>query len=251
MNKYKIIILFLFIFLVIIITKSCNSDYIIQEGKVFYRFYSFGQGGWNKYIIENTDSKTFEKIDSDIDLYGKDKLNVYFKNKIISGADPNTFKYIQEGYAVDKNRAYYYNDSIESSSPKNFEIIDGYFSKDFKDVYYENKPLNVCSVKNFEFLFKDEKNSWHQWSKDGCFYYFNNFRIPSDDYNNLIIFKGSAGIAKDRKYAYVEDRNIYFNKEGKRILDTIDVETFTVIDNIRCKDKFGCINPYHGRDCNW
>ena len=90
-----------------------------------------------------------------------------------------------------------------------------------------------------------------RWSTDGCFYYYNNVKTPSNDYQNIIIFKGSSGIAKDRKYVYLEDRNIYFNKEGKKILDTIDLETFTVIDNIRCKDKFGCINPYHGRDCNW
>lgn len=230
---------------------SCSSEYEKLEDKVYYRFWSFGQGGWNEKVVENADLKSFSEIKSDDNLYGKDEFNVYYKNEIIPGADPNTFRHLKSGYAIDKNRAYYFNDSIANSSPKKFEIIDGYYSKDWKNVFYTDKSLNICSLKDFTFVYEDEESFLGRWSTDNCFYYYNNIKIPSDDYKNMVVFKGSSGIAKDKKYVYQEDRNIYFNKEGKKILDTIDIETFTVIDNIRCKDKFGCINPYHGRDCNW
>ena len=230
---------------------SCNSEYEKRGDKVYYRFWSFGQGGWNERIIQNADLKSFSKIKSEDNLYGRDKWNVYYENVIIPGADPKTFKHIKRGYSVDKNRAYYYRDSIANSTPKEFEIIDGYFSKDWKNVFHTDKSLNVCSVKDFTFIYEDEESFLGRWSTDGCFYYYNNIKIPSNDYQNIVVFKGSSGIAKDRKHVYIEGRNIYFNEEGKKILDTIDIETFTVIDNIRCKDKFGCINPYHGRNCNW
>ena len=78
-----------------------------------------------------------------------------------------------------------------------------------------------------------------------------NFKIPSDDYKNLFLFKGSAGIAKDKKWVYMMDRKINFDEEGNKILDTVDAATFTVTNYLECKDKYGCINVYHGReDCN-
>jgi len=238
--------------LITLILISCSSDYELRDKKVYYVFFSFGNGGWNEKVIENADINSFVKIDSDENLFGKDNKNVYFNNEIIPGADPKTFKHIKNGYAIDKKRAYYYNDSIANSSSKEFKIIDGYFSKDYKDVYYTTMPLKVCSLKNFKFVFNDNENNWERWSTDGCFYYFNNFKVPSKDYKNITIFKGSAGISKDRKSVYIKDRNIYYNEQGKRILDTIDIKTFTVENDIYCKDKFGCINIYHGREgCYW
>lgn len=237
----------IFTLILIINLLSCNSKYEKRKDKVYYVFWSFGQGGWNESIVGCADILSFSEIKTDYSLYGKDKYYVYFQNKIIPGADPETFKHLKKGYAIDKNRAYYYSDSITNSGSRGFEIIDGYFSKDSNNVYYTTTPLNVCSLKNFEFVFKDEKNSWQQWSKDGCFYYFNNIKIPSNDYDNIIVFKGSAGIAKDRKYVYQENRNILYNQQGKRVIDTIDIKTFEVDNYLYCKDKFGYINVYHGR----
>jgi hypothetical protein len=114
--------------------------------------------------------------------------------------------------------------------------------------------LKVCSVKDFKFVFgKDENNiDWssesasERWAKDGCHYYFGGIRIPSNDYENIIVFKGSPGIAKDSRFVYHKDRNIMFNIDGEKILDTIDIETFICERLLKCKDKFGPINIFCG-----
>lgn len=87
-----------------------------------------------------------------------------------------------------------------------------------------------------------------RWATDGCFYYFNQHKIPSDDYKNVYLYRGSAGFAKDRRWVYFRNRKINFDQDGQRILDTADVETFEVRGYLDCRDKFGCINPYHGRE---
>ena len=28
---------------------SCNSEYVIQNDSMYYRFWGFGQGGWNEW----------------------------------------------------------------------------------------------------------------------------------------------------------------------------------------------------------
>jgi len=234
MKKLQIILLLLTFI-------SCNSDYESKDGKIYYVFYSFGQGGWNERIVENADTNSFETIDSNENLYGKDKSNVYYNNEIIPGADPKTFKYIKEGYAIDKNKAYYYKDSIENSSSKQFKVIDGYFSKDIKNVYFTTKPLNVCSVNNFDFVYKDVQHNWSRWSTDGCFYYINDIKVPSNDYENIVVYKGSHGFSKDSKYVYYKNKKITYAKGFAKLLDTIDVKTLEFLGNKNFKDKHGCI----------
>jgi hypothetical protein len=228
---------------------SCSSEYEKRNDKVYFRVWSFGQGGWNDKVVENADLKSFSEIKSDENLYGKDESNVYYENEIIPGADPNTFKHLKEGFAIDKNRAYYYNDSIANSSQKKFEIIDGYYSKDWKNVFYTDKSLNVCSVNDFSFVYKDEESFLGRWSTDGCYYYFNNYKVPSNDYKNIELFKGSDGISKDSEFVFNKDqkyispyeRMVYTKEKGIIAKDTIDIKTFTVEQYI-CKDKFGRIN---------
>tara|TARA_R110002072_G_scaffold174802_19_gene330602 strand:- start:16735 stop:17469 length:735 start_codon:yes stop_codon:yes gene_type:complete len=232
---------------IIFILFSCSSEYEQREDKIYYRFWST-QGGWNERLVENADIHSFSEIETNDNLYGKDKLNVYYTNEIIPGADPNTFKHIKEGYAIDKNRAYYFNDSIANSSPREFEIIDGYFSKDWKNVFYTDKSLNVCSLKDFTFVYEDEESFLGRWSTDGCYYYFNNYKVPSNDYKNIELFKGSNGISKDTEFVYDKDQKYilpdgrigFLKEKGIIVKDTIDVQSFKV-ENYIYTDKFGRI----------
>ena len=237
----------LFIFIVSILP-ACTG-YVVENDGVYYRDWNEARGS-GKRLLKKLDPKSFEVLDNND--YGKDINFVYYNGNPIAGADPGTFKFVGDLYAVDKFKAYYAGDSIESSSSNDFKIIDSYYSSDYKDIFYTTKPLHVCTINNLK-IFKNENNEsdYQRWATDGCFYYFMNFKIPSDDYKNLFLFKGSAGIAKDKKWVYFMDRKINFDEEGNKILDTVDAATFTVTNYLECKDKFGCINVYHGReDCN-
>lgn len=223
---------------------SCEK-YNIKEDGVYYQDWNEGTGK-SERLIPDADPKSFETLDDN--LYAKDKYNVYYKGNTIQAADPNTFRTLEGGYAVDKNRAFYYGNSIESSSSKDFKILDGYFSTDYKDVYYRTKPLKISSKKNFKFLSKNNLND--RWSTDGNYYWFNNFKVPSNEYDQIELLDEDAGFSRDSKNVYYLNRNLKYNEDGKRILDTLDIESFEILNFIEVRDKFGCINIYHGReDC--
>ena len=232
--------IFIITFLLILITGCVKYD--VRNDGVYYIKWDEARGR-SERLIKDADQKTFELLNNDD--YGKDKTYVFFKGSKIDGADPKSFKHIKGGYATDKERAYYFRDSISSASPKGFKILDGYFSRDHKNVFYCTKPLNVKSMSNFKFLTKNNLNK--RWSTDGYFYWFNNYKIPSEDYENIVLLDNDAGFSKDSKNVYYLNRNIKFNDDGERILDTLDLKTFEITGFIKCRDKFGCINIFGGR----
>ncbi len=244
LNSIKFLGLFLFILGLI----SCNKYEVEKEG-VYYINWNEARGS-QKTLLSEADPETFEILSQE--EYGKDINWVYFQGAIIPGADAKSFEFIEDLYAKDKNRAYYGGDSIEGSSSKGFRVIDSYYSADFKDVYYTNKPLHVCGTQTFKiFENQNKENLYQRWSTDGCFYYFEHYKVPSTDYKDVYIFKESAGFAKDKEWVYLEGRKLNYNEQGVLIIDTIDSKSFMVTNYIECKDKFGCINPYLGRKaCN-
>jgi hypothetical protein len=227
----------------ILILVSCTG-YNVEKDGVYYKRFDEARGS-NKGLIKDADRESFTILEYE---YGKDNQHVFYQGKIIPGADPSSFVPLTRLYATDKFRAYYAGDSIEFSTSEDFTIIDEYYSKDKADIFYTTHSLDVCSVDNF-YIYpnKIEEDITDRWSTDGCFYYFKNFQIPSTDYKSIKFFIGSAGFAKDKRWVYYLDRKINYNEKGERIIDTVDVETFTVTNHLDCRDKFGCINVFHGR----
>jgi hypothetical protein len=217
------------------------TDYVIRNDGVYYESWNEAHGNIET-LVEKADEATFEKIG---DNYGKDDNYVFYRSKIVSGADPESFEIINGGYAIDKHRIYYYGDSVEYSSSKDFEILDRYFSKDYQDIYYKTKSLGVNELKEFAFLSKNNFND--RWSTDGNFYWFNNYKVPSYNYAAVTILDSNAGFSRDNTTVYYLDRDLRYNVDGERILDTLDIESFEIEGNFDCRDKFGCINIFHGR----
>lgn len=239
MEMRNILIVFTFIFLT-----GCSLGYENDGQKVFYGQWNEGSGG-NKIEL-NANPKTFHVLK--FKTYAKDDKLAFYEGQVVQGADAATFEALDNLYARDKFRGYYAGEPVIQSQGPRFKIIDSYYSTDGLDIFYRTDPLGVCSVENFQTVYVQQE--WEKWTTDGCYYYFMNFKIPSEDYKNVVIFKKSFGLARDNKWVYFMDRKINFNDKGNRILDTVDVETFQVTDYLACKDKFGCINPYHGReDC--
>jgi hypothetical protein len=237
-----------FLILLTISLVSCTG-YQIESDGVYYKDWNEARGS-GKRLLEDADPETFVVLEND--NYGKDEKLVFYQGKKVTGADAPSFVPLDDIYAKDRLRGYYSGDSIEFSDGTTFKIIDSYYSEDKNDIFYTTRALHVCSTSDFEIFDNDIiENKYERWSTDKCFYYFKNFKIPSKQYNDVKIFKGSAGFAKDKQWVYYLDRKINYNQDGKKILDTVDVETFTVTDYIRSRDKFGCINVFHGRKkCN-
>ncbi|MNY13719.1 hypothetical protein D3C86_1468690 [compost metagenome] len=236
------------ILILILSLNSCNQ-YSVENDAVYYKSWNEGTGSHKNQLV-GANQKTFEILE--YESYAKDDKLVFYDGQLIKGADALTFVAIGDFYAKDKNKGYYAGDSIENSKGKSFKVIDSYYSTDGYDIFYTTKALHVCSAKNFKFVYKDNsEDEWQRWTTDGCYYYFKELKIPSHDYKNVTLFKGSAGFAKDKQWIYYRNRKLNYNDTGKKILDTVDLKTFTVKNYLDCQDKFGCINPYHGREkCN-
>jgi hypothetical protein len=58
------------------------------------------------------------------------------------------------------------------------------------------------------------------------------------------------GLCRDSKHKYYCGYRLEYDRNGTRVLDIIDVESFEVTNGYTLKDKFGCIQPEKGRkDC--
>jgi hypothetical protein len=79
----------------------------------------------------------------------------------------------------------YGKDSIKNSNGKTFKVINAYYSTDGIDVFHKTDPLNMVDTKNFKFVYGE--GDWQSWTTDGKYYYYNNYKVPSNDYANVTI----------------------------------------------------------------
>lgn len=141
-----------------------NSDNLVLEKlpydpqtyEVINQLYSKDKNNiyYSNRKITGADLPTFQ-IGSD--GFSKDKNNIYLEGKKILGVDRDTVKIIELPYIKDKNNIYYGNKKIEGADKNTFELIydfgsvvNRYYSKDKNNVYYENKKLKGIDVKTFK-----------------------------------------------------------------------------------------------------
>lgn len=221
---------------------GCDGrSYVIKNGKVYHR--TTHEGDYGKLTeLPDADAETFEKLEHPD--YAKDKNYVYRQKLKIEGADPASFEILDKDFTKDKNTAYYRGKSIANAQGANFKILRGWFSTDGTNVFYQEKPLNVCSVDNFRFLKEAIENNW---STDGCHYFWYAIKIPSEDYENTVVFTESSGYAKDREHVYNLSKIYDTDNKGNTFTPPIDVPSFEFVDEFMFKDKHGCIDKFKGR----
>ena len=220
---------------------SCSTGYQNEGDAVYYEHWNEGSGQHKERI--EADPKTFQVFM--FDRYAKDNSSAFYKGEKIDGADAPSFEPVGNNHARDKNRAWYGKDSILTALGASFNVINAYYSTDGNDYFYTTQPLKMAAPGNFKFVY-GEGNA-ECWTTDGEFYYYKQFKVPSDDYQHLKIYPKSGGISSDRRYAYFLDHKLNYDIDGNKVVDTIDVATFRVTGFIECRDKYSCFNVYHGR----
>ena len=148
---------------------------------------------------------------------------------------------IGDYYSIDKGNVYYKNKILEGANPKTAELIGFSLLKDDKNVYYMGEKIKDVKIENpetFEFL-SDTINTDSFYGKDKYnVYYVNRIFLSCFGTYTWIGFK-VEGINKDKvkvlnDWFIKDDKNIYF--EGK-ILEGVDYNTFEVLPNGDGKDK--------------
>jgi len=235
----------IFQFILLLVITGCSSGYNNDGQTVYYNHWNEGNGQHHRQL--DADPKTFRILE--FSSYAKDEKTVYYEGQEIIGADAASFVALGDCFGKDKHYGWYGKDTIKTSCGSSFTVINDHYSKDGFDVFYNTEPLHMTEPANFRFVAGE--GEYQSWTTDGNNYFFNNYKIPSDDYAHVTIYPKSSGLAKDLNRAYFLDHALNNDITGKRVVDTIDVASFEVTGYMECKDKYGCINVYHGReDCD-
>lgn len=234
-----------------IIAELEKGTFSTDRKKVFY--------GSEEFLPGTVDAATFEQMG--LGEFFRDKAHVYTPEKMIEGADPETFRALGTNnglYAMDKDSVFYNATEVQGCNPKKHYVIKGSFHEDDKGVFYGTKKL-TDDVKNFEVL--KSEYSWDSkhvyWMTDVISDDVQNFRaFPTDTFNayakdNKNVFRcgekvtgvdqvSFAGI--DDRYAKDKDK-VYFSIQCESKLSTVDgadpmsFELVIGIDNVDGKDK--------------
>ena len=203
------------------------------------------------------------------DYYSIDKGKVYYRNKILEGANPKTAELIGFSLLKDDKNVYYMGEKIKDVKIKNFEKLGKNYWKNDNKIYYRDKKIENADIMSFKVLNEDyakDKNNIYHGSKSidrgiknpETFEFLPNGTVygttlyGKDKYNVYYIknepircfyscytIKEINGINKDKaevlnEWFMKDDKNIYF---GGKILEGADYNTFEVLPNGDGKDK--------------
>lgn len=155
---------------------------------------------------------------------GSDGQDVYTKK--IDGADPVSFKVLNQEYSKDKNSVYFATvngvSRVEQADSESFILPEGFaedqIARDANHAYYEGKIIEGVDLGTFQSLSEG-------YSKDKNFVYLNGKKIEGADTTNFVVL--SWPYSKDKK-------NIYFFNQ---VLPNADSATFKVLCDRKAQDK--------------
>jgi len=189
--------------------KDARATYAIDAKRVYMGYWG------NAMAIEMADPVTF-KILTSTGTYTADKDRIYWFGVELEGADPATFRIIEQPYAIDANQAYAGITSFTVHSLENFEVLQT------RDI---SSPI---TNRGNQTVIKDrDKICISGWSRDGIAYYWSGIELKGADYDSLAILNDCH--AKDKK-------TVYFY--GKPIRSA-DAESFVIVGpgSVRGRDK--------------
>ena len=181
------------------------------------------------YDLFDSDPATLKTIEDDYNFaYFKDKNHVYYIFDRISGADAESFEYVDERYAKDDKHVFYKNKLIENSDAETFEFFDYGFAKDANQVYFNGEALNMYDAPSFMVVavfqnyYENDDDKQYYYLKDKNGVYINNEIIPSADPESFEMVYDLGDL--DTLNMYAKDKNFVF--AGKKILHGADPVTF-------------------------
>ena len=89
------------------------------------------------------------------DYYSIDKGKVYYRNKILEGANPKTVELIGFSLLKDDKNVYYMDEKIKDVKIKNFEKLGQNYWKNNNKIYYWDKKIENADIMSFKILNED------------------------------------------------------------------------------------------------
>jgi len=154
------------VFLLILLTGCSEGKYEERDGTVYYSYWTFSFGQRSEELPE-VDAATFESVE---DWLGRDAAHVYFKERLVSGADPATVKAKDYPLFCDANDYYYKGAPLHITDIRSFEVIElddiRMWAKDSQTVYFDSlhvKDANPATFRILDFLEgKDDRHVFYR-----------------------------------------------------------------------------------------
>lgn len=174
---------------------ALSEEYSKDKNTVYYKWISPGLF----WVVEipNADPATFEVIDSNL---AKDARRVWRTDVPIRGADAATAEVVNQGWVWKDCRSVYYQFTrIAGADPKTFRHLDQAFYADANHVYWSDTRLNDADVKTFRTFGNDipyAADARHVWSGAT--------RLPNVDAESFRLLHNH--VFADKNGAYVSTR---------------------------------------------
>jgi hypothetical protein len=219
-----------------------SSGYFTKDGKVYYEGEPIQANGktfevlneefklrakddkhvyFRGIIIDGADPQSFRAVDEGRTYY-RDNKNVYFENKILQGANAETFQNLKtasgEGtnlYA-DKNGVYFFDKKIADNAGNKARALSSSYWTNGKDVYVLTKKIEGADPDTFKLL--DQES----YSRDKSHVYLDDQVIPGANPDTYQPLERSYG--KDDQHVFYVDRNQKFY-----VIEGANPKTFKVI----------------------
>lgn len=240
----------IFLLAIFLLTTSCGNDgFKIENGKVYYSYWTFSFGQRNDELPD-ADPNTFKEVNN---WLGRDARHVYFKDRLVHGADPATV--VAEKYPLfrDKNDYYIQGTPLHVADMKSFKVLrqieNDIWAKDSRYAYYDSTRFAVDDIKNFKVV------EWN-YATDGIHIYLHGKKLADSDPDTFQDLGGCYYRDKARVWflerpvvgadpatfqfighGYAKDKaHIYYDE---RIVTDADYATFIIDEYGDARDKNG------------
>ena len=176
-------------------------------------------------IQKGADPATFKLINEDFAVF-LDKDSVHYQNEIIAGADPASFKHLASGYYADRNRIYWSSTPIPDADPATFKVLgDSFIAKDKSRAYRSGGPLDGFDADSLELILHNDAGFQIFSDRNGI--YVNKMTFPRSKPGKVAIIDNKSVQAGDLIYlvnTYQSTPVTLFKAEGKLMAETPSYE---------------------------
>lgn len=180
--------------LTMLLATACNDGgkYEIRESKVYYTYWTWSFGPQN-YELEDADSASFESIE---DWVARDDQHVWFKQRLIKGADPASIEVEDYPLLHDKHDYYYKGAALGVKDMATFRIEkcndDELWATDSRYIYFDSLRIEGSDPATFEYLeFVEAKDRLHV-------YYFGHILEEADP----ATYEVMGNYARDKQHVF-------------------------------------------------
>ena len=135
--------------------------------------------------------------------YGRDQRHVFYQWKVIPGADPETYTFLDQHYARDKTAIYSHAKRL-STRLDHFQLLDGGYASDGQRHFYQDV---VIKGPGFELL-GGARQAGRGYARTRDAVYHKGQLIRHADARTFELYKPEVGITRDQHAVYFDDRVI-------------------------------------------